>query len=357
MTIGVLLDSFKGTLTQEEATGIVTRVLREAGFPVVSYLVSDGGDGFLAAVASLFPSFVKIDVPCHDALGQAITAPYLLDPETQEAWIEAASTVGIARLSRLDVRRASSTGLGEMMDAACRAGARGLVIGLGGSATSDGGIGLLASLGYLPSTRLASPADLYQDAPLHARPFPVSIRALSDVTNPLLGPNGAASVYAPQKGASATDVEWLENGLHHFVVTNHKDEEACCAGAGAAGGIGFALSAFLGARLVSGADFLLDRLDYETNEKTLDLVIVGEGSLDRQSLMGKIVGTVARRTHHASLIALVGRSLLTAAEEQAAGLKRVYSLTSLLGSDRALTDARGSLALATQALARDLKED
>jgi glycerate 2-kinase len=347
MTDRVLVapDKFKGSLSATQVAARVASGLARAGFAgkAVRLPVADGGDGTVdAAVAA---GYRRIDIEVHGPIGRQVTASFAMLDGT--AVIEAAQACGLTLLppAALAPLTATSRGAGELILAAARMGATRVVLGLGGVATTDGGAGLVQALGVrllddsgqeLPPggaalTRLGK-LDLSRMLDLSGIEFLVA----SDVDNPLLGPAGAAAVYAPQKGASAADVPVLDAGLARWADVA---EEACGAGArdfpgaGAAGGLGFASLLFLGARLQPGISLLLDMLSFGQHLDGARLVITGEGALDEQTLRGKAPLGVARAAAAHSpavpVVAVAGVCTLSAAQLRAAGIAAAYALTDI----------------------------
>lgn len=351
-------DKFKGSLTAAEvadrvAAGLGPRV-RTVALPV-----ADGGDGTVDAVVAC--GFTRIRVAVPGPTGETVTAAYGWRPADPDgtgpvAVIELAEASGLRRLSAGKAPlTATSLGTGHLIGHALRRGARRVVLGLGGSACTDGGAGMLQALGV----RLLD--DEGRDLPPGgaalrrlARVDASGLRAgaefvvASDVDNPLLGPHGAAAVYGPQKGASPADVAILEAGLRRFAriaarvagdppADEHRTETgeplpyAERPGAGAAGGVGFAAMAFLGARIEPGIRYLLGLLRFDELLDGARLVITGEGSLDEQSLRGKapvgVAEAAARRG--VPVIAVCGRRTLTDERLRAAGIRAAYALTDL----------------------------
>jgi glycerate kinase len=232
---------------------------------------------------------------------------------------------------------ASSRGLGEVIAAALDAGCRELVVGIGGSASTDGGAGLLAALGAKSSpvpadggAGLLGVRDLALGG-LHPALAEARVVVACDVDNPLTGPDGAAAVYGPQKGATPEDVEVLDTNLAHWadvVARATGGDVRDVPGAGAAGGAGFALLAVLDAELRPGIDLMLDLLGFAERLPGADLVVTGEGSLDAQSLRGKAPVGVATAAARAGVpvVAVCGRRLLDAGELEAAGIAAAYAL-------------------------------
>jgi glycerate kinase len=301
--------AFKGTFGPRQvaeaiATG-VRRALPEAS--VLQCPISDGGDGLLDAV--LPPGSLRERVPVTGPLGAQVTGVLgWLDSET--AIFESATACGIALLrpDELDPLRATTRGVGELVWEAVERGAKVVVVGLGGSATVDGGSGAGRGLGWtfrdasgasLPEGggALAHLADLSGGWGLDARVF-----ALADVTTPLVGSDGAAPVFGPQKGAGPEGVKLLTRGLERLaeLMAQHGHAElATVPGGGAAGGLGAGLAMFARAQLTPGAEWVLARVGFDAALAKADLVLTGEGSFDRTSLVGKAAGEVVRRAQAA----------------------------------------------------------
>ncbi|MHC0431935.1 glycerate kinase [Streptomyces sp. O3] len=341
----IAADKFKGSLTAVQVAERVTAGLRRAApeVRVEALPVADGGDGTVAAAVA--GGFERREVRVTGPLGTEVTAAYALRGDT--AVVEMAEASGLQLLPDGVFAPLTSTtyGSGELLLAALEAGARTLVFGVGGSATTDGGAGMLAALGarFLdadgapvapgggPLRDLAT-ADL---SGLDPRLADVDLILASDVDNPLTGPKGAPAVYGPQKGASPDDVRALDAALAHFAVVLEKavgPKAAACAqapGAGAAGGIGYGALVGLDARFRPGIDVMLDVLGFAPALERADLVITGEGSLDEQTLHGKAPAGVAAAARAAGVpvVAVCGRLALTAEALTAAGIQRAYPLT------------------------------
>lgn len=302
-------DSFKGTLSSAE----VCRILREAfnqclpEAEVTCLPMADGGEGSLAAVIAATGAEVRT-VSVLDPLGREIQADFALLPQNRGAFIEMAAASGLERLrdDERDPMIASTYGTGQLVRAALDAGATTLTIGIGGSATVDGGAGFAQALGYrlLDAAGRELPpggGSLRQLAKLETsscdpRLRTAKIRVASDVTNPLLGANGAATVFGPQKGASPEDVDKLEDGLRHWaqgVIAAGLASDSDHPGDGAAGGLGFALRALAGAETVSGAHAIAEIAGLQSAIADADLVVTGEGRTDFQTLFGKLPVVVA----------------------------------------------------------------
>ncbi len=297
----IACDKFKGSLGADEANAAIARgiVKRFPGARIVRRVIADGGEGFVsAAAASLTGGW--IETTAHDALGRRITARYLMANHQGErlAVIEMAETSGMWRIAReeRDILRSGTSGTGELMRHAIEEQhADRLIIGLGGSATNDGGAGMAAALGVrfldvvgneirpLPSDLSEHLAAVDQSTALRMPP----VIAACDVTNPLLGPDGATRVFGPQKGADEDTMPTLESALARLVEASAGWKEAEEPGAGAAGGLGFGLMRFCGAEMRSGFELIAGLTDLEKDVERADLIITGEGSLDAQSLSGK----------------------------------------------------------------------
>lgn len=346
MTQRVLIaaDKFKGSLTAVQVAERVTAGLRRVvpGLEVEALPVADGGDGTVdAAVAA---GFERREVRVAGPLGHEVTAAFALRAGT--AVVEMAEASGLQRLPRgvFAPLSASTYGSGELLRAALDAGARTIVFGVGGSATTDGGAGMLSALGarFLDGdgepvppgggglAELAS-ADL---SGLDPRLADVELILASDVDNPLTGPTGAPAVYGPQKGASPDDVAALDSALAHYAKVLEETtgaraaEYAASPGAGAAGGIGFG-ALLLGARFRPGIEVMLEVLGFAPALEWATLVITGEGSLDEQTLHGKAPAGVAAAARAADkeVIAVCGRLALPPEALGRAGIRRVYPLT------------------------------
>ncbi|QTE02043.1 glycerate kinase [Streptomyces cyanogenus] len=342
----IAADKFKGSLTAVQVAERVTAGLRGVvpDLPVEALPVADGGDGTVdAAVAA---GFERREVRVAGPLGQEVTAAFALRDGT--AVVEMAEASGLQRLPAgvFAPLTASTYGSGELLRAALDAGARTIVFGVGGSATTDGGAGMLSALGARFLTEEGEPvspgggglADLARAdlSGLDPRLSSVELVLASDVDNPLTGPKGAPAVYGPQKGASPDDVETLDATLAHFAKVLEAEagpraaEYAAAPGAGAAGGIGYG-ALLLGARFRPGIEVMLDVLGFAPALERASLVITGEGSLDEQTLHGKAPAGVAAAARAAGkqVVAVCGRLALPTEALLGAGISRAYPLTSV----------------------------
>jgi glycerate kinase len=340
----VAADKFKGSLTAVQVARCVTEGLRRVvpDVEVEALPVADGGDGTVAAAVAA--GFERRQVRVAGPLGREVTAAFALRGGT--AVVEMAEASGLQRLPAgvFAPLTASTYGSGELLRAALDAGARTIVFGVGGSATTDGGAGMLTALGARFLDADGEPvtpgggglADLaFADlSGLDARILDVELILAGDVDNPLTGPKGAPTVYGPQKGASPDDVEALDAALTHYVevlraaIGPRAAEYAEVPGAGAAGGIGYG-AMLLGARFRPGIEVVLDVLGFAPALERAGLVITGEGSLDEQTLHGKAPAGVAAAARAAGkeVVAVCGRLALSPEALERAGIRRAYPLT------------------------------
>lgn len=312
MRVLVAPDAFKGTLSAPEAAQAMARGISRAcpAAEIVLLPLADGGEGTLDAILAALPG-ERCQVRVPDAAGRPITAEYARLADGS-AVIEAARVVGLTLpgVAQLPLLQRSSYGLGELLRHALDAGCRRLLVGLGGTATNDGGAGLLQALGVCllaadGCTLPATPEGLLQlarmdSAGLDVRLAGCQIEILSDVDNPLCGEQGATCVFGPQKGLQRADAAPLDAALARYAALLDGDELARCPGSGAAGGLGFALQ-WLGARYCSGAERVLDLLGFDALLATADWVLTGEGSSDAQTLHGKAPWAVARHARQAGV--------------------------------------------------------
>jgi glycerate 2-kinase len=369
MRIVVAPDKFKGSLPAAEVADAIAAGLR-AELPsaeVVTIPVADGGDGTVDAAAAA--GFTRVPVTVDGPTGEPVRASYARRGEV--AVVELASACGLMRLpgGRREPLTASSFGSGQALVAALAAGARRIIFGVGGSASTDGGAGLLQALGArVLDTRgepLARGGAVLRDVAvldlvgLHPALRGASVILATDVANPLTGPDGAAEVYGPQKGATPSQISELDRGLRRWaavVAAATGNDQSQAPGAGAAGGVGFAALAVLGAERHLGIEVILDLLDFDAALNGTDLVITGEGSLDTQTLAGKAPVGVAQAAARRGIpvVAVAGRSTLTEDELARGGIGAVYTLSDLESDPaRSSADAGVLLERVGRTLARD----
>lgn len=315
-------DSFKGTMSSQEICDILAQEIHRV-WPqaqVVSIPVADGGEGsvdaFLAAVGG-----EKIAVPCKGPHWEDIQGFYGLLPDGT-AVVEMAAAAGLPLAGqRLCPDRTTTYGVGQLVRTAVRGGIKRLIVGLGGSATNDGGAGMAAALGvrffradgepYVPTGGTLDQLARVDRSGLEPALADVELTAMCDIDNPLCGPTGASAVFGPQKGAGPDMVSVLDRNLGHLagiMAESLGRDLRNMPGAGAAGGLGFGVAAFFGGRLQMGIETVLDVVGFDRLLEGAWLVITGEGCIDGQSLRGKVVSGVARRAKAADVpvIAMVG---------------------------------------------------
>jgi glycerate 2-kinase len=336
MRVLVAPDKLKGSLTAAAAAAAlaagVTRVFPEAEVELCP--LADGGEGTIDALHCQLGGTLDT-TRVHSGSGRQCTARILWLEPGPRAIIESADALGRAGSGdRLDPRATTSFGVGELVRRALEGGARQVVIGLGGSVTTDGGAGLAQALGarFEGAPTPITGADLLRVvainlAGLDRRLGDADLVAACDVMSPLTGPSGAALVYAAQKGASEEQARELDRALQHLAELV-PGADPSSPGSGAAGGAGFGIVALLAGRAVSGADFVLDAIDFDRRLAGADLVLTAEGRLDAQTLAGKLVARVAARAGRAGVpsLAVVGRLELRDDELAGLGLAGVRAL-------------------------------
>ncbi len=371
MKIVIAPDSFKGSLTAREAAGAMAAGVRAARPDAETVLLplADGGEGTLDALVAATAGR-RETAWVTGPLGEAVRAEWgQRGPGGDTAVVEMASAAGLTLVPahRRDPRRTTTFGVGELLHYAAASGARRVVVGLGGSATNDGGAGAMQALGIrflgTQGTPLPSPltgADLSRLARIDASglAFPASIEVViaSDVTNVLLGPLGASYVYGPQKGADGLCVAELDAALAKYARVLHRDlgvDVADLPGAGAAGGLGAGLMAFLGARMHSGIDLVLNTVCFDEHLRHTDWVLTGEGCIDAQTLHGKTIAGVLRRCRAASVPALAFGGSVDDAASDALAAQGLVAAFPIVPGPMSLEEAmRNGSRLLTSAVAR-----
>ncbi|MFW0788120.1 glycerate kinase [Gordonia sp. CPCC 205333] len=338
MHILVAPDKFKGSLTAADVAARIAQGARNADATTTVLPLADGGDG--SVETAIAAGFTREGVTVAAALGNEHETAIAVGADT--VVVEVANTCGMSTLPPgvLAPLDSSTVGLGHAVRSAMHHRPRRLVLALGGSASTDAGIGMLSALGYtfcdangdelIPSAAVLSEIDRIDVNPM-AELHDIEIVVAGDVFNPLTGPRGAARVYGPQKGADPNIVARLDESLAQFVnilVRNGFSDAARIArlpGSGAAGGVGFA-AMLLGGTTVSGADFFLDLLEFDKHASHADVVITGEGSIDRQTEHGKLLSVLTRRSAPTPVVAIAGRNLLDHKHWTRAGFRRIYAL-------------------------------
>lgn len=342
MRILLAFDSFKGSLTSRDAAEAFALGVKDVApeCDIESLVLADGGEGWVDVLAeTMVAEYVTLGV--HDPLGRPVDARYALSGDI--AIMEVSAAAGITLLSPAERNPLLTTtrGVGEMVSDALARGCRKVILGLGGSATNDAGVGMLSALGFrfLDSEgyevagcggellRIAAIDDGRVESAVRDTQFIVAC----DVNNPLVGGNGAAYIYARQKGADDVQVELLDRGLCHFaeVVRRYNGADiATLSGAGAAGGMGGGCYALVGAQLKSGIDIALDVQHFDERVACCDMVVTGEGRIDQQTLMGKTAAGVLRAAQRRGKpVIAVGGSVEWCDELRRSGFEAIYAAT------------------------------
>ena len=371
MRVLVAPDKFKGTMTAAEAAEAIATGWRRTDprAEIDQVPLADGGEGTLdALVAALGGERRRLKV--SGPLGDAVEAEFALvqAPEGPMGVVEMARASGLQLLSeaRRDPKRTTTYGTGELILAACRQGARSGLVCIGGSATNDGGAGLAQALGI----RLVDAAGrdlrpggeaLLELASIDMRGLDPAVKlaefvVATDVDNPLVGPHGASAVYGPQKGASPEDVALLDRALRHFAAVVHRDlglDIRDTPGAGAAGGLGGGLMAFLGAKLRPGVEVVMEAVDLRQRLQGAAVAVTGEGAFDAQSLHGKAPAGVLRVAGDLGVPAIVLCGRAEVAPENA----QIFSLVERFGEEAAMSRGRELLTELAAEVASGLERD
>ncbi len=362
-------DKFKGSLSAVDAAAAIGRGVARArpDAEVVLLPVADGGEGTVAAAVAA--GYAEHIVTVEGPTGEPVKATFAVRGDAAVIEMAEASGLRILPGHRAAPRTATTYGTGQLVTAALDAGARHIVLGIGGSATTDGGAGLAQALGVRLLDRAgaelprggAALADLdrIDVSGLDPRVAAAEFTVASDVENPLVGPQGAAAIYGPQKGASPEDVAVLDAALTRYAEILRRDVGIAVAdvpGAGAAGGLGAGALAFLGAELTSGIALLLDVVGFRSAVQGASLVITGEGSFDEQTLSGKAPVGVARAAAAAGVpvVALVGRLAVTPEQLDAVGIRGARAVLELEPDlERAQRDAAPLLSRLAEQIVAD----
>lgn len=335
-------DSFKGTLSTIEICNIVKDEISKAdpACELVCIPVADGGEGTVSCFVEGVDA-KPITMSAMGPLGTNVPATYAMMGDT--AIIEIAACCGLSLAGdKKDPSKTTSFGVGQLILDAKNKGAKHILLGLGGSATNDAGCGMLAALGakfydedgnaFMPVGGTLQSIRHIDVEELNDAIEGLDFTLMCDVDNPLYGENGAAYIYAPQKGADREMVEALDLGLKNFsdvVAADLQKDVSRVAGAGAAGGIGAGGIAFLNANVVSGINAILDVMNYDETVKDADLIITGEGKIDSQSVRGKVISGITKRAGDTPVVALVGTSEDDTFVKQALGLAGLYKTNKL----------------------------
>ena len=330
MKILIASDSFKGTFSSLDICFLIKKEFsHNSNFEFTCLPIADGGEGSLEAIASNIKGRF-ISLKTNNPYFRKIKTKYFLD-EFNNAYIEVASSAGLNLIKNLNPLKTSTYGVGEQVLDALKKDAKKIYIFLGGSATNDGGCGLFSALGtkfynelneeFIPTGGTLKNITKIDNSLTTKLLKNIEVIGMCDVNNPLYGLNGAAYIYAPQKGATKEDVLKLDEGLKHLdsiIKKDLKKDISLIEGAGAAGGIGASILAFSNGILKKGIEEILNILNFDQLIKDVDYVITGEGKLDKQSFYGKVISGVATHAlkHNKNLILLVGSSEITLEEAQ-----------------------------------------
>ena len=363
-------DSFKGTMSSQEICGIMAGAISAAapGAEIRQIPVADGGEGsvdaFLRAIGG-------------ERIAAAVKGPYMEDMEAHYALIDggAAAVIEMAACAglplvegRADPSKTTTYGAGQLILDAARRGAKRIIVGLGGSATNDGGCGAAAAAGarfygaggeaFIPVGGTLGEIERIDVSGIRAALGGAAVTAMCDIDNPLYGPQGAAHIFGPQKGADPHMVERLDAGLRNLgdkIKRSLGADMSGMPGAGAAGGMGAGMAAFFGAELKMGIEVVLDAVRFEEIIAGADMILTGEGKIDGQSLRGKVVIGVARRARASGIpvVAIVGDIDKSAKGAYEEGVSGIFSIN-LLAEDfaKAKLHAREDLAFTVENLVR-----
>ena len=349
MNVLVAVDKFKGSLTSFEASSIIKSAILgvKPKYKVSTFPMADGGDGF-SKVLKFYLKTKTVNLNTVDPLHRKVKGHYEWDSEGKTAIIELAVASGIVLLNKqeLDPLSTSTFGTGILINHAIKKGAKRIILGLGGSATNDGGIGIASALGFQFKDAMGNTLTPCGSALSKIRtiekPFKriaVSILIACDVNNPLFGKNGAAYIYAPQKGANPEQVKALDKGLMNLSKIIEKDTGRNISkipGAGAAGGVPAFLNGYFNCSMMNGIDLVIKYSNINKLLKKTNLLITGEGKIDNQSISGKVVGSLVEiaNKNKVSVLLIAGMSEISIKSPL-----NKYPLIKLLDSDNDLTKA------------------
>jgi len=359
MKIIIAPDKFKGSLTAEEVVMAISEGIRSFNpeIEVIQFPLADGGDGTAFILTNHFKGEL-IPINVHDPLFKIIEAVYGYAERIKTAFIEmsAASGLRLVPKEKQNPLYTTTLGTGEMIRDAISRGAERIILGIGGSATNDAGIGMASAIGYIfldPAGIELKPVGenlevIYsiKDSNLLFNPSEIDVHIACDVDNPLYGRRGAAYIYGPQKGAEPDTIRKLDKGLRNFakiVRKKYGKDISRLPGAGAAGGLGAGAVVFLNAHLRSGIELVMDITGFEEELKTADLILTGEGKIDKQTFQGKVIDGVARLAgkYKIPILAVCGDMELKAQELKKHGIIESRSLVNHFGSlEKALKNTR-----------------
>jgi glycerate 2-kinase len=361
MNILIAPDKFKVTLTAAQVCDAIETGLNKSNKPyaIRKFRLADGGDGSLDIFLYHHQGKI-IEVEVHDPLMRKIKSAYIQSRDGKVAFIEMAKASGLVLLKPEEYNplKTTSYGTGELLRHALDNGAEEIILGIGGSATNDAALGTAAALGYkffdsdghhvIPCGDTLERIERIDQSCIHPRLEHVTITAICDVTNPFFGKQGAAFVYAPQKGASKEGVEKLDQGLQHVakIFQHHYGIDIqAITGSGAGGGFAGGVHVLFNAELKSGVETIFDLTHFSYALTWADVVITGEGKFDHQSLQGKVVDGVVRQVKNSGkkVYVVCGQCDLREAEWKQLGIHRVDSLSDFSGLDKALRESQRGL--------------
>lgn len=343
MKVVVAIDSFKGCMTSLEAGNCIKEAIEETvKADVKVFPIADGGEGTVEALMNCMHG-VEVPVTVTGPLGEKVESYYGMLSEKKLAVMEMANVAGITMVPEKSKNPMNTTtyGVGEMILDAIEKGCREFIVGIGGSATNDGGLGMLTALGVDFYNADGKKAGIFGRDVLRVARVDVSnmnpllkechFTIMCDVTNPLCGEMGSSAIYGPQKGATPKTIEQMDAGLRNYAKVISRctgKEEAEQEGAGAAGGLGFAFLTFLNTSLGPGVSYILETLGLDEEMKDADIVITGEGKLDAQTAMGKAPAGVAAmaKKHGAVVLAFTGATCEDAEACNKAGMDAYFSI-------------------------------
>lgn len=343
MKVLIASDSFKDALDSFGVCEAIAQGINrcDPSIEIQKFPLSDGGEGCIDVLAFHLGGNIK-NVHVHDPLMRPIMASYLISADRKTAFIEMAKTCGLELLSKVErtPMQTSTFGMGEMILDAISQEVEEICISIGGSATNDAGMGMARALGYTfydqnqnvldgKGKDLINVQSFQVDANVKTKLSEIQFITLCDVNNPLYGKNGAAYIFAKQKGASDEEIAFLDQGLKHFSEIMFKSDIAQSEGAGAAGGMGFGTLVFLNAKLVSGITQIMALTNFEDAVKKADLIITGEGKIDHQTAGGKLIQGITRQAskHQKPVIAFCGQLIATQEDVKNLGLKAAIPIS------------------------------
>lgn len=336
-------DKFKGSLSSFEVCDVIEKglLLASSNFQIIKLPMADGGDG-LSEIISYYTKAKEQKVNVSNPLFQTVDATYLVSEDGQTAFIEMAKASGLHLLHPSEYNPAKTTtyGTGELIKAAIESGAKEIIIGIGGSATNDGGIGMATALGYRFLDKNGNELTPVGEALIHLQKInavqriefgDIKFKVACDVKNLLCGPKGASKIYGPQKGATPQMVEELEAGMMNYNAVIKRDlniDISIIEGGGAAGGLGAGCVSFLDAEMLSGIELVMQYSNIEQHIQNADLIITGEGKLDEQTLQGKVVAGIAAiaKKYNKPVVALCGTKNITVDQMNELGIKAAFSI-------------------------------